>query len=64
MKEQSINNDSSTDRWERLPHDADHAEVWRAISWRGDYSMSSCQGSLRPSDQDFKTRFETVTEPY
>lgn len=62
-QDESTIDNTSLGRWERLLNDADNARVWRAINWKGDFSMDDCQDSSCPSDKDFKTHFETVLNP-
>ena len=61
--DQTVNNDNSTGRWERLLNDTDDARVWTTVNWKCNYSVNDCQNSLTPSDQNFKKHFEIVLNP-
>ncbi|KAG0719521.1 hypothetical protein GWK47_050302 [Chionoecetes opilio] len=59
----NIYSDNNLDRWERLLQDRDDSRVWRAIDWKGNVNVSGSVGESRPSDEEFKTHFETVLNP-
>lgn len=50
-------------RWERMLQDRDDSRVWKAIDWRGNVTMMSTNAQSRPTDDDFKTHFETILNP-
>lgn len=43
--------------------DTDDARVWKAINWKGDFSIDSQDEYSSPSDEDSKAHFETVLNP-
>ncbi len=53
--------DARVGRWERLLNDTDDAGVWKAME--GDVSMDGFRNTFCPTDQDFKTHFESVLNP-
>ena len=55
--------DSNLGRWKRLLRDGDDSRVWRKIDWKGNVNAVSNVGMNRPSDEEFKTYFETVLNP-
>ena len=50
-------------RWERIPEDNDQDKLWKAINWRGEMTENPSKPECKPSDETFKTHFESVFNP-
>lgn len=50
-------------RWERILNDSDDTRVWKAINWKGELEGVKNDMDILPSDEDFKTHFESVLNP-
>ena len=65
IRNHTTNTDAPVDRWERLMEENDEAQLWRAISWRGELSPSSSTQNVAfsPTEYEFKEHFERMYNP-
>ena len=65
IRNHTTNTDAPVDRWERLMEENDEAQLWRAISWRGELSPSSSTQNIAssPTEYEFKEHFERMYNP-
>ena len=47
-------------RWDRILEERDHAKLWQAIDWRGEFRAETGGGDCKPGDEEFKDHFEKL----
>ena len=58
------NNVHSEERWNRILSDKDDARLWKAIDWKGNYCSSDNSQVNKPTDEEFKYSYESMSETH